>query len=77
LRLSRILNPALYTMSGPFDHDPALQVPLLPGLSRAADLAALDPESDAARFLSTRLVRERNRIVDALTDATYEAGRIT
>jgi Peptidase family M28 len=77
LRLSRILNPALYTMSGPFDHDPALQVPLLPGLSRAAELATLDPESDAARFLSTRLVRERNRIVDALTEATYEAGRLT
>jgi hypothetical protein len=53
-----------------------LQVPLLPGLSRAVELAALDPESDAARFLSTRLVRERNRIVDALNEARYEAGRL-
>src|SRR5205085_6430979 len=54
LRLSRILNPALYTMSGAYDQDPALQVPLLPGLSRAAALRAMDPASDAPRFLTTR-----------------------
>ncbi len=76
LRLSRILNPALYTASGAYDQDPALQVPLLPGLSRAAILAALDPASDDARFLHTRLVRERNRIVDALETATVEAMRV-
>lgn len=76
LRLSRILNPALYTVSGDYDQDPALQVPLLPGLSRAVLLAALDPASDAARFLTTRLVRERNRIVDALDAATLEAERL-
>ncbi len=76
LRLSRILNPALYTASGAYDQDPALQVPLLPGLSRAATLAALDPASDDARFLHTRLVRERNRIVDALDAATVEANRL-
>jgi N-acetylated-alpha-linked acidic dipeptidase len=76
LRLSRILNPALYTMSGAYDQDPALQVPLLPGLSRAVALREMDPASDAARFLVTRLVRERNRIVDALESATLEATRL-
>jgi len=76
LRLSRILNPALYTMSGAYDQDPALQVPLLPGLSRSAALRAMDPASDAARFLTTRLVRERNRVVDALEAATLEATRL-
>ncbi|MDQ6908502.1 MAG: M28 family peptidase [Chloroflexota bacterium] len=76
LRLSRILNPALYTVSGAYDQDPALQVPLLPGLSRAAALRTLDPASDAAGFLVTRLVRERNRIVDALEAAVVEANRI-
>ncbi len=76
LRLSRILNPALYTVSGAYDQDPALQVPLLPGLSRAATLRTLDPASDAAGFLITRLVRERNRVVDALEAATVEANRI-
>lgn len=76
LRLSRILNPALYTMSGAYDQDPALQVPLLPGLSRAAALRTMDPASDAARFLITRLTRERNRVVDALEAATLEAKRL-
>lgn len=76
LRIARIVNPALYTIAGDYDHDPALQVPLLPGLSRAVGLAALDPTSTEARFLATRLVRERNRIVDALHAATYEARRL-
>ena len=76
LRLSRILNPALYTMSGAYDQDPALQVPLLPGLSRAIALRTLDPASDGVRFRVTRLVRERNRIVDALHAATIEAERV-
>ncbi len=72
-RIARIVNPALYTIAGDYDHDPALQLPLLPGLSRAVGLAALDPTSTEARFLATRLVRERNRVVDALHAATYEA----
>ena len=76
LRLCRILNAALYTISGDYDQDPALQVPLLPGLSRAAALADLDPAGDAARFLTTRLLRERNRVVDALRSATTEAERL-
>ncbi|MDP9374989.1 MAG: M28 family metallopeptidase [Chloroflexota bacterium] len=76
LRLCRLLNPALYTTSGPYDHDPALQVPLLPGLGRAAELRDRDPASDAARFLHTRLVRGRNRVVDALQAATVEADRL-
>ena len=54
----------------------ALQLPLLPGLSRAAALAELDPAGDAARFLATRLVRERNRVVDALRSAAVEADRL-
>ena len=76
LRLCRRLNAALYTISGDYDQDPALQVPLLPGLSRATDLLALDPTSDAARFLTTRLVRERNRVVDALRAASDDATRL-
>jgi len=76
LRIARIVNPALYTIAGDYDHDPALQLPLLPGLSRAVGLAALDPASTEARFLATRLVRERNRIIDALRAATYEAQRL-
>ncbi len=73
LRIARIVNPALYTIAGDYDHDPALQLPLLPGLSRAVALATLDSNSDEYRFLHTRLVRERNRVVDALTTAAREA----
>jgi len=76
LHIARIVNPALYTIAGDYDHDPALQLPLLPGLSRATGLGALDPASTEARFLATRLVRERNRIVDALRTAAREAGRL-
>jgi N-acetylated-alpha-linked acidic dipeptidase len=70
MALSRILNPALYTVEGPFDHDPALQIPMLPGLQEVARLAGLAPESDEYGFLRTRLVRERNRVADALQTAT-------
>jgi hypothetical protein len=69
MALSRILNPVLYTVQGPYDHDPALQLPMLPGLQGIRRLAALTPESDDYGFLRTRLVRERNRVADALEQA--------
>jgi hypothetical protein len=69
MALSRILNPPLYTVQGPYDHDPALQVPMLPGLQAARRLAAMAPASDDYGFLRTRLIRERNRVADALTSA--------
>src|SRR5699024_3608393 len=37
MRLSRILNPALFTVEGPYEFDPALQMPVLPGLRRAGE----------------------------------------
>lgn len=70
LRVTRIINPALFTIDGPYEMDPALQLPVLPGLAPARELAVLDPESDRYRFLRTQLVRQRNRIVDALKQAT-------
>jgi hypothetical protein len=41
----------------------------LPGLADCARLGALDPASDDARFLRTRLGRERNRVEHALRTA--------
>jgi hypothetical protein len=70
MAISRIINPVLYTVEGPYDHDPALQTPMLPGLQAARKLAALDPISNEYGFLKTRLVRERNRIADALQNAS-------
>ncbi|MGH2404220.1 MAG: M28 family peptidase [bacterium] len=70
MALSRILNPALYTVEGPYDHDPALQAPMLPGLQAVRLLANLEPDSDEYGFLRARLLRERNRVADALASAT-------
>ena len=68
-RLSRIVNPALFTIAGPYEVDPALQLPVLPGLAPVRELATLDPSSDDHRFLHTQLLRQRNRIDDALCQA--------
>ncbi len=67
--LSRVLNPALFTVAGPYEFDPALQLPVLPGLAGVGALAASDPASDHHRFLATQLVRQRNRVEDALRTA--------
>ncbi len=75
MRTSRIINPVLYTVAGDYEQDPALQTPLLPGLQPVKRLAKLDPASDGYRFLMTRLVRERNRVEDALNRATDEINR--
>jgi N-acetylated-alpha-linked acidic dipeptidase len=76
-QLTRIVNPALYTIAGPYEFDPALQLPVLPGLAPLRDLARLDPNSDAFHFLLTKLRRQRNRIEDALAQATEVATRLT
>jgi hypothetical protein len=70
MALSRIINPVLYTVAGPYDHDPALQASMLPGLQGVRALAAPAPDADAHGFLRTRLVRERNRVADALATAS-------
>jgi N-acetylated-alpha-linked acidic dipeptidase len=69
LKVTRIVNPALFTIDGPYEMDPALQLPVLPGLAPMRELAALDPESSEHRFLWTQLIRQRNRIHDALLQA--------
>lgn len=76
MELSRIINPVLYTMSGDHDQDPALQLPMLPALQDAHRLPHLDPAGNDYGFLRTRLVRERNRVQDALQRATEAAQRI-
>jgi hypothetical protein len=68
--LSRVLNPVLFTLKGPYEFDPALQLPVLPGLAPVQRLVGLDPSSDDYRFLWTQLVRQRNRVEDALRRAT-------
>ena len=75
--LTRIVNPVLFTVNGPYDMDPALQMGVLPGLSAIPQLASLDSESSDYRFLKTKLVRQRNRVEDALVQATVLARSLT
>ena len=70
MRLSRSLNPVLYTIAGKFEQDPAVSAPLLPGLQAAARLPALQTAPNEFKFLKTQLVRERHRVVHALHQAT-------
>lgn len=74
--ITRILNPVLFTVNGPYEMDPALQLPILPGLAPVRELVQLDPNSDQYRFLRTKLVRQRNRVEDALRQATQLAGSL-
>ncbi len=76
MRISRALNPVLYSQSGRFHHDPADWLPsmknsagqVLPGLSRAVALPRLAGQFEYG-FLRAQMVRERNRLVTALCEA--------
>jgi hypothetical protein len=68
--LSRILIPLFYTTGDRFHHDLAVPVPPLAGLQRARELSSLEPSSDRLRFAVAALVRERNRVVHALEEAS-------
>jgi hypothetical protein len=77
LRLSRILNPVIYSQAGRFQHDPAEWSPImrattsqtLAALGRAAALPKLAGRHEYG-FMRTQAVRERNRVVTALREAT-------
>ena len=78
MAVAHALIPVNYTKAGPYEVDLALGNPVLPGLAPVADLAAMDPTSDDAGFLRTRLVRERNRVWHAFATARRDdrAGRV-
>jgi hypothetical protein len=71
-RLGRILIPLESTAVGTYGHDPyglTAQTTMIPSLYETPRLAAL-PEGEQRWMLETKLVRMRNRIADALGDAT-------
>ena len=79
LALVRILRPlyrVLYLPSDPFHPDPGMSLGMLPGLAPMAILATEDPASDRYRFAYATLVRERNRLIEALDQATGEVERL-
>lgn len=65
-----------FTAEGPFDQDPALLVPPVPLFAGAERLAGLDPRSDEAHFLTTELIRNRNKVVHHLRIAAEAAARV-
>lgn len=67
MRVARSLNPMLYTRGDRFVPDEAVGLPLIPSLSSAERLSTLDPEE--LELARVDLVREQNRVVDALESA--------
>lgn len=69
--LNQILIPVHYCRKGDlFQVDLALPVPPFPEFEKIPELAALDPASDAFKFLERQLVRERNRVFHYLKKAS-------
>jgi hypothetical protein len=61
--------PVNYTVSGEFEHDPALQAEPLPGLQPLRVLSELKGDPDRYYPLLNKLRRERNRVQHALVEA--------
>ncbi len=74
--LSRILLPILSSKAGKYGQDPmGSKFRPLPGLQAVEELASTNPESDEFRAWRTSLVRERNKVSDALHSANTVLGR--
>ncbi len=73
LALHRILHRILYVPHTPYQPDSGIGWTLLPGLAPASILDEAEPGSDRYRFAETSLVRESNRLMEALADATARA----
>jgi peptidase M28-like protein len=71
--LLRGLVGALNSERGPYAQDQAAAVPPLPLLDPVRALAALEPDSDEARFMTVDLVRARNRVDDMVRQGTQNA----
>jgi len=71
-KLSRILVPMQSTAIGTYGHDPygyTPQTTMIPALYGVLELASLKKNDEARWMMETKLVRERNRVTDALVDA--------
>lgn len=69
VRLARVLVPINFTREGLFLHDPALEIPPLPGLAPIEQLGKLPPTDDSASVIRTHLTRGQNRLLMTLRDA--------
>jgi len=72
-RLSNILIPIQSTVKGVYGHDPygfTPQLSVIPCLYETKRLAELEAESEEWLVLETHLRRQRNRVADAVADAS-------
>jgi hypothetical protein len=72
----RPLHRVLYSTSSPFHPDPGLDSSALPGLTPVRALAEEERDSNRYRFAETSLIRERNRLLEALDVSTAAAERL-
>jgi hypothetical protein len=79
MKVSRTLNPVNYTLRGRYDQDyyGAEYVRPVPILQPVSELAALNPDATEYKALSTKLVRARNAVSDALEEAIWFSGYAT
>lgn len=76
LALLRPVYRVLYDPVDPYHPDPGLSLGLLPGLAPVTILAEEDPSSARYLFAETTLVRERNRLMEALDESLARAERL-
>ena len=72
-RLSRVLVPLASTAKGTYGHDPYGYTPqgsMVPGLFELPSLELLAPGGEERWMLEVKIMRERNRVADALGDCT-------
>jgi hypothetical protein len=74
-RMSRVMNPVLYTLRGRYDQDyyGAEYVMPIPVLRGASELTTLETDSQEYKSLETRLVRAKNMVSDSIEGATWIA----
>ena len=77
LRILRPLYRVTFDPVDPYHPDPGFANGLLPGLAPVSILAEESPGSARYLFAETTLVRERNRLLEALDLATAEAMRLS
>ena len=75
LEVGRILIPIDYTKGEKYSHDPAFHIPSFPNLEAVRQLPKLSQATNEYRFLRTQLVRERNKVIDAMRRAKKEVER--
>lgn len=70
IMLSRILMPVNYSAVDRFDADRAIPIPALPRLQELRGISEMVRSNAPFKFLERKMVRERNRICHALSEAS-------